>query len=47
MLAENLNDLRSRGLIDKNFMVDDYIDIEFELCTSETYAMIKKFWSLF
>ena len=47
MLAENLNDLKSRGLIDKNLMVDDYIDIEFELCTSETHAMIKKFWGLF
>ena len=39
MLAENINELKSRGLIDENLVVDDYIDIDFEVCTSKTHAM--------
>ena len=39
MLAENVNDLKPRGLIDKNLVVGDYIDIDFEVCKSETHAM--------
>ena len=39
MLAENLNDLKLRGIIDKNLVVDDYVDIDLEVCTSETHAM--------
>ena len=39
MLAENVNELKLRGLIDENLVVDDYVDIDFDVCSSETHAM--------
>lgn len=39
MLAENVDELKSCGLVDDKFMVDDYLDIDFEVCTSETRAV--------
>ena len=39
MAAENVNDLKSHGLIDENLVVDDYVDIDFEVCPSETHAI--------
>ena len=39
MLAENVNDLKSHGLIDENIVVDNYADIDFEVCLSETHGI--------
>ena len=39
MLEENVNDLRLRGLVDGDLTVDAYVNIDFEVCTSETNAM--------
>ena len=42
MLVENINDLKSRGIINENLVVADYVDIDFEVCTSETHAIADK-----
>ena len=39
MLAENVNYLKSHGLIDENIVVDNYADIDFEVCLSETHGI--------
>ena len=39
LLEENVNELKSRGLVDGDPTVDDYINIDFEVCTSETSAI--------
>ena len=39
MLEENVNELKSGGLIDGDLTVDDYLNIDFEICTSETNAI--------
>ena len=39
LLEENVNELRSRGLVDKDVAVDDDVNIYFEICTSETMAI--------
>ena len=39
MLEENVNELKSRVLVDGHLTVDDYINIDFEVCTSETSAI--------
>ena len=39
LLQENVNELKSRGLVDGYLTVDDYINIDFEVCTSETSAI--------
>ena len=39
MLAENVNDIKSHGLIDENIVVDNYADIDFEVCLSETHGI--------
>ena len=31
--------LKSRGLIDESFVFGDYVNIDFEVCTSEMHAM--------
>ena len=38
MLEENVNELKSRGLVDEDFTVDDCVNIHFEVCTSEASA---------
>ena len=38
MLEENINELKSRGLVDEDFPVDDCVNIDFEVCTSEASA---------
>ena len=35
LLEENVNELKSRGLVDGDLTVDDYVNIDFEVCTSE------------
>ena len=39
MLEENVNELKSRVLVDGHLTADDYINIDFEVCTSETSAI--------
>ena len=39
LLEENVNDLILRGLVDGDLTVDDYVNIDFEVCTNETNAM--------
>ena len=39
LLEENVNELKSRGLVDGDFIVDDYLNIDFEVCTSEKSAI--------
>ena len=39
LVEENVNELRSRGLIDEGFAVDDDVNIDFEICTSETITI--------
>ena len=34
-----MNELKSRDLVDENLTVDDYVDIDFQVTTSETSAM--------
>ena len=40
LLKENVNELGSFGLVDEDFAVDDYINIDFEICTSKTIAIL-------
>ena len=39
MCEENFNELRSLGLVDEDLTVGDYVNIDFEVCTSETSAI--------
>ena len=39
MLKENVNELKSRGLVDRYLTVDDYVNIHFEVCTSKASAI--------
>ena len=39
LLEENVDELKSRDLVDEDLTVDDYINIDFEVCTSETSAI--------
>ena len=39
LLEENITKLRSRALVDKDFAVDDDVDIDFKICTRETIAI--------
>ena len=39
MLEENVNELKSRGLLDGDLTVDDYVNTDFEVCTSEASAI--------
>ena len=36
LLQDSVNELKSRGLVDGYLTVDDYVNIDFEVCTSET-----------
>ena len=36
LLEEHFNELQSRALVDGDLTVDDYVNIDFEVCTSET-----------
>ena len=38
-LDENVSELKSRGLVDGNLTVDDYVNIDFEVCTIETSSI--------
>ena len=39
LLEENVNELKSRGLVEGDLTVDNYVNIDFEVCTSETSAI--------
>ena len=39
LLQQNMDELKSRDLVDENLTVDDYVDIDFQVTTSETSAM--------
>ena len=39
MLEKNVNELKLRGLVDGDLTVDDYVNIDLEVCTSETSAI--------
>ena len=39
LLEENVNELKSRGLVAGALTADDYINIDFEVCISETSAI--------
>ena len=39
LLQQNVDELKSRDLVDENLTVDDYVDIDFQVTTSETSAM--------
>ena len=39
LLQQNVDELKSRDLVDENLTVDDYADIDFQVTTSETSAM--------
>ena len=39
LLEENVNELESRGLVDGDLTVGDYVNIDFEVCTSETSSI--------
>ncbi|XP_065651003.1 tigger transposable element-derived protein 4-like [Hydra vulgaris] len=39
LLEENVKELRSRGLVEKDFAVEDYVKIDFDICTSEAIAI--------
>ena len=39
LLQQNVDELKSRDLVDKNLTLDDYVDIDFQVTTSETSAM--------
>ena len=41
LLEENVNDLRSRGLVDGDLTIDDYVNIDFEVCTRGLYKWNK------
>ena len=34
LLEDNVNELKSRGLVDGDLTVDDYVNIDFEVCAS-------------
>ena len=42
LLAENVVELILRGVVDDNFVVDDYVDVDFHVCTNETSTMTDK-----
>ena len=42
LLEENVNELKSRGLVDGDLTVEDYGNIDFEVCTSETSAVTNR-----
>ena len=39
LLQQNVDELKSRDLVDENLTVDDYVDTDFQVTTSETSAM--------
>ena len=39
LLQQNVDELKSRDLVDENLTLDDYIDIDFQVTTSKTSAM--------
>ena len=39
LLQQNVDELKSRDLVDENLTVDDYVDIDFRVTISETSAM--------
>ena len=39
LLEKNFNGLKSRGLVDGDLTVADHVNIDFEVCTSETSAI--------
>ena len=39
LLEQNVNELKSRGLVDGELTVDGYVNIDFGVCTSETSAI--------
>ena len=39
LLQQNVDELKSRDLVNENLTVDDYVDIDFQVTTSETSAM--------
>ena len=39
LLQQNVDELKSRDLVDENLTVDDYVDIDFQVTTSEASAM--------
>ena len=39
LLQQNVDELKSHDLVDENLTVDDYVDIDFQVTTSETSAM--------
>ena len=39
LLQQNADELKSRDLVDENLTVDDYVDIDFQVTTSETSVM--------
>ena len=39
LLQQNVDELKSRDLVDENLTVDHYVDIDFQVTTSETSAM--------
>ena len=39
LLEENVNELNLRGLVDGDLTVDDYVNIDFEVCASEISAI--------
>nr|XP_047126065.1 uncharacterized protein LOC124807767 [Hydra vulgaris] len=38
-LEENVKELISCGLVEKDFAVEDYVNIDFDICTSEAIAI--------
>ena len=39
LLEENVKELKLSCLVDEDFTVNDYVNIDFEVCTSETSAI--------
>ncbi|XP_012558604.2 tigger transposable element-derived protein 4-like [Hydra vulgaris] len=39
LLEENVKELISRGLVEKDFAVEDYVNIDFDICTSKAIAI--------
>ena len=44
ILTENINKLKTHSLVDESFTVDDYLDIGFNICTSQTPDRSKNSW---
>ena len=42
LLQQNVDELKSRDLVDENLTVDNYVDIDFQATTSETSALTDK-----